>query len=201
MRLSLTSDANCVDVGANVGDVLAEMVQIAPLGHHVAFEPLPELASLLTRRFPDVEVRNAAVGACFGRAAFYRVRSAHGRSSLLRVGLDRSDIDDLDVEVVALDEVLDDEGPPALIKIDVEGAELAVLHGARRILSYHRPIVVFEHGASARASDSTSTRKIHAFLTELRYRVFDIDGIGPLNEEQFEAVARKGKVWTFVTHG
>ena len=61
MRLSLTSDANCVDVGANVGDVLAEMVQIAPLGHHVAFEPLPELASVLTRRFPDVEVRNAAV--------------------------------------------------------------------------------------------------------------------------------------------
>ena len=200
MRLSLATDADCVDIGANVGDVLAEMVQVAPYGHHVAFEPLPELASSLRRRFPQVDVHNAAVGASSMRAVFYRVRSAHSRSSLSPAGLDPSDLDEVEVQVAALDEALDDKRAPALIKIDVEGGELGVFHGARQTLSTHHPIVVFEHGASARAMDSGSTRKIHAFLADLGYRIFDIDGTGPLGEAQFEAVACEGRVWTFVTH-
>ena len=52
MALTLAEDACCVDVGANVGAVLRHMVEFAPRGRHVAFEPLPELAALLAARVP-----------------------------------------------------------------------------------------------------------------------------------------------------
>ncbi len=48
------------------------------------------------------------------------------------------------VTVGTLDESLAEQGRIDLIKIDVEGSELEVLRGGRRILERHRPIVYFE---------------------------------------------------------
>lgn len=45
---------------------------------------------------------------------------------------------------VALDDGLAHWGPPGLVKIDVEGAELEVLMGARRVLADHRPHLMVE---------------------------------------------------------
>ena len=47
---------------------------------------------------------------------------------------------------VRLDDLLERGliAPPALIKVDVEGAERQVLAGARRLLEEHQPSVVFE---------------------------------------------------------
>jgi hypothetical protein len=39
---------------------------------------------------------------------------------------------------------------PTVVKIDVEGAEVAVLEGMRRVLAEHRPVVICElHGTHA----------------------------------------------------
>jgi FkbM family methyltransferase len=200
MRLTLPIDANCVDIGANVGDVLAEMVAIAPQGRHVAYEPLPDLAARLASGFPAVDVRNAAVADIAGQAMFYRVKSAHSRSSLARSGLDAEDLQTLQVRVDVLDEALEHSYAPTLIKIDVEGAERAVLGGAQRVLEQHHPIVIFEHGTAADGFAGTPTRELHDLLSGLRYRIFDIDGTGPLGAEEFQAIVRAGKVWTFVAH-
>ena len=200
MRLSLPVDANCIDLGANVGDVLREIVAISPRGRHVAYEPLPDLAANLARRFPQVDVRNAAVGQASGEATFFRVKSSHSRSSLSASGLDPADLEPLVVRVDALDDALEPGYAPALIKIDVEGAERAVLFGARLLLARHRPIIVFEHGAAAREFDANPTRDIHGLLTSVGYRVFDIDGTGPLTQGEFEEATRQGKLWTFVAH-
>jgi FkbM family methyltransferase len=200
MRLSLPVDADCLDIGANVGDVLREIVAIAPAGRHVAYEPLPDLAADLARRFPAVDVRNAAVADAPGETTFYRVRSAHSRSSLTADGLDPSDLDAIRVQVDTLDNALAPDYAPALVKIDVEGAERAVLAGARRVLAEHHPIVIFEHGAPAEGFEGGPSREIHQLLSNLRYRLFDIDGNGPLTAEEFAAVVRRGKIWTFVAH-
>ncbi len=200
MRLSLPANANCIDVGANVGDVLREMVAIAPDGRHVAYEPLADLAADLTRRFPQVDVRNAAVADTPGEATFYRVRRAHSLSSLSTNGLDAHELEPVQVRVDTLDDALERDYAPALIKIDVEGAEREVLAGARRTLTAHRPVVVFEHGAAAAGFAGAPTRDIHELLSALGYRVFDIDGNGPLTVTEFEAIVRKGKIWTFAAH-
>src|SRR4051794_584673 len=56
MALTLAEDASCIDVGANLGTVLGDMVRFAPRGRHVAYEPLPELAAQLASEFPQVDV-------------------------------------------------------------------------------------------------------------------------------------------------
>ncbi len=196
LRLSLPVDANCVDVGANVGDVLREMVASAPRGRHIAYEPLPDLAAELARRFPDVDVRNAALSDSPGEHPFFRVKSASTRSSFFADGVDSSELEQLIVRCDVLDDALPTDYAPDLIKVDVEGAEVAVLRGAQRILHDHRPTVILEHGSAPVGA----TREIYALLTSPGLRVFDLDGHGPFSAPEFESVVEQAKIWNFVAH-
>jgi FkbM family methyltransferase len=201
MRLSLAADANCVDVGANVGDVLSEIVEIAPQGRHVAFEPLPDLARRLAERFPQVDVRASALSDEPGEAVFHRVKHAHSRSGLSARDHGDTEVERFAVHVETLDAALPADYRPALVKIDVEGAEVGLLRGATRVLEAHRPTLVIEHSLDASAHFGTTTRDVHELLSARGYRVFDIDGNGPLSLAGFEATTRAGRIWTFVAHG
>lgn len=53
-------------------------------------------------------------------------------------------------QTTTLDDYLAGHEPPTMLKIDVEGAEVDVLRGARRLLAEHRPHLLIEtHSASA----------------------------------------------------
>ncbi len=200
IAFGLAPDANCVDVGAHAGDVLADLVRCAPRGRHVAFEPLPELAADLRRRFPEVRVEEAAVADEPGRATFTRVVGAPALSGLR----DRSDgagVEHFDVRLTTLDEALPADYVPALIKIDVEGGELGVLRGAVETLRRHRPVVVFEHGRGGAAHYGTRPEDVFALLVDdVGLRIYDLDGGGPYDVEHFaaEAFAERGGRWNWV---
>ena len=80
LAFTLAPDSNCIDVGAHKGDVLRDMVRLAPAGRHVAFEPLPDFYEELVREFPGVEVRSSALSTEEGEAAFTYVKSNPGYS-------------------------------------------------------------------------------------------------------------------------
>ncbi len=186
LAASLAPDANCVDVGANVGDVLAEMVRLAPRGRHLAFEPLPALAAELTVRFPAVDVRAVALGDADEPAEFVHVITRPGWSGLRERPYPRDErLERITVEVARLDDVLPDGYVPAFVKIDVEGGELDVLRGARRTLAEHRPVMAIEHGLGSADSFGAKPQELHGLLTELGYRVFDLDGDGPYSVDAF----------------
>jgi FkbM family methyltransferase len=196
LRLSLAADACCIDVGANVGDILGAMVEAAPAGRHIAFEPLPTLAADLRTRFPAVDVREAALAREPGRRTFRHVLGADSRSGFHEDGYDEYPTEDLDVEVQALDVSLPAGFVPAAIKIDVEGAELEVLEGGMGLIAAHRPLVALEHGGPPQTS-----RAIHAMLTgDAGLRAFDLDGAGPLDEAAFLGRLAAGTHWNFVFH-
>jgi hypothetical protein len=88
---------------------------------------------------------------------------------------------------------------PALIKIDVEGAEEQVLRGAERTLAEHRPLVVLEHDRRAEHFGTSSTT-IHGLLAAAGLRVFDIDGNGPYDAAGFARRVSSHAIWTFVAH-
>jgi FkbM family methyltransferase len=182
----LAPDANGVDVGANVGDVLADIVRLAPHGRHIAFEPLPALAADLTRRFHGVDVRAVALGDADGPAEFVHVITRPGWSGLRErpyPGDER--VQRITVPVARLDDALPDGYVPAFIKIDVEGGELDVLRGARRTLAAHHPVMTIEHGLGSADYFGARPQDLHALLSELGYRVFDLDGDGPYSQDVF----------------
>jgi FkbM family methyltransferase len=157
------------DVGANVGFyTLLSSVLVHDSGHVFAFEPLPRNLAYLSRhvemnRLTNCTVLSLAVGEQPGRARFHL--GAHPSVGAL------APTGEIDVGVTSLDDqVYRGRIPgPALIKMDIEGGELAALRGGRRLLEERRPVVVLAtHGADIHAQCCT-------LLRELGYRLASLD--------------------------
>ncbi|MBR7678610.1 FkbM family methyltransferase, partial [Streptomyces daliensis] len=110
----------------------------------VTIEPVPHLArGLRATTPPNVEVLQAAATDHAGRATLWLPadgRGDRGVSSLVR----RREVHDtaLDVPCLPVDELALTE--VTLLKIDVDGSELAVLHGAERTLRRFGPALFIE---------------------------------------------------------
>jgi FkbM family methyltransferase len=183
----LAAQDSYVDVGANRGQILREAARVAPSGSHFAFEPIPSVAAELARAFPGVDCRQVALGASPGEAEFCHFRKLEGWSGLRRspeISDERGDPEFITVRVSTLDVELAGSRP-RLIKIDVEGAELDVLRGARETLTQARPLLVFEHVAAATELYGASSAQLWELLQELGYEVFSVTGDGPYGRDRF----------------
>jgi FkbM family methyltransferase len=189
LAATLGPEGTYVDVGTNRGQVLKEAVRVAPRGRHIAFEPIPELAAEVRRSFPQVDCRPLAIGARRERAEFCHFRKLDGWSGLRRnreISDERGDPELITVQVSTLDEELAGVAP-AVLKIDVEGAELDVLEGARALLARARPLIVFEHVAGAAAIYEAPVSAPWDLLSELGYEVLAVTGGGPVGRAAFAA--------------
>src|SRR4051794_9247341 len=144
LAFTLPATAHCIDVGAHQGDVLTHMVRLAPHGRHLAYEPLPDTAASLRRDFPEVDVRNAALGDTTGELPFVHVTNSPAYSGLRERELPPGAVTTkIPVRVERLDDVLPDGFQPDFVKVDVEGAELQVFRGALETLRRFRPTIWF----------------------------------------------------------
>jgi hypothetical protein len=76
-----------------------------------------------------------------------------------------------------------------LIKIDVEGAELSVLRGARKTLSRMKPSLIVEFWDEFQTEYGTSCAEMGAFLKELGYKLFWITDSGLLPYAQSTGIS------------
>ncbi len=132
-----------LDVGANIG--LFSYV-LSKLGYRVeAFEPNPYLARLIDGLgLEGVKVHAVAVSDKDGSAALNvpTCRGLHSRASLEKSVVNDCDSVVIEVPMVRLDDCsLEDVG---FIKIDVEGLEEKVLHGAMDLIRRDRPVILVE---------------------------------------------------------
>jgi FkbM family methyltransferase len=199
-----TPRSNCVDIGAHRGAILQYMVEAAPLGKHMAFEPLPGYAPRLASLFPDVDVRAIALADYDGTATFAHVIDAPAYSGFMQ----RTDAarhlrtEHISVPVMCLDEVAPANRRIDVIKIDVEGAELAVLRGASSVLHAWRPYVIFEHGKGGADACGSAPELVFRELKRADLRVFRLrdwlDELAPLGESQFVAEYERNDNYMFV---
>jgi hypothetical protein len=61
--------------------------------------------------------------------------------------------------------------PIQLIKIDVEGGELAVLQGARKLIEKYKPVIIFEAGIGGSDVYGTTPESLYAYFAYFNYRI------------------------------
>ncbi len=191
LRTTLTPESNCIDIGCHLGVMLSAFSRLAPLGTHIAFEPIPEKAAWLRTKFPEYEIHEIALSAEAQQdASFFINRGSTGYSGLNRHFEPGDELIETRVACRPLDDVLPAGRRVDFIKIDVEGAELQVMRGARRILEEQRPWLLFESTQSALAAASVTTREVFDFVDGAGYSIFlpqrFTDGAAPLDFEAFD---------------
>jgi FkbM family methyltransferase len=137
------------DIGANKGSFVYWLSRWVGQGRLVAFEPQPQFAARLKAVCAAIKLDNVRVEAkaVFSRSGAMELFVPAGHSpgaSLTHKAVEAESFATLSVPVVALDDYFDEGDRVALLKIDVEGAELGVFRGAERILRQHAPLLVFE---------------------------------------------------------
>ena len=202
LAFTLQSDSNCIDVGAHDGQILREILRCSPVGRHIAYEPLPKFFDRLVSEFPQVDVRPTALSNVKGESTFKYVRTNPGYSGLReRWYPGAEEIETITVKTECLDLSLPRGYMPALIKIDVEGAELQVLEGGIETISRYKPAIVFEHGlGAAEYYDSRPESVFDLLCRRAGLRIFDLDGQGAYTLAEFVTTFNSGQRWNFVAH-
>lgn len=162
---TIRKDSVVYDVGANVGFyTLLSSELTGRSGKVYAFEPLPRNIRYLKEhirinRCVNVSLIEAAVADKEGVAEFDG--SQHSSMGKIAPG------GNIQVRVVSLDELVSkgEIMPPDIIKMDIEGAELYALHGAKDLLCKYHPIIFLSiHGPDI-------DRACRDFLTGIGYRL------------------------------
>lgn len=155
------------DIGANCGVFCFSAAKAKKI---VAVEADPFLAFLLQQSVVlnglPVNIVPAAVWDQTGLAEFAIAKRGRASNYLVAAGGQTQTggvRGQLIVPTITLDLLLDQFGPPTIVKIDVEGAEIQVLRGASR-LSKHKPIIYIE------INDHTLVES-HAILQAAGYSV------------------------------
>jgi FkbM family methyltransferase len=177
------------DIGANIGF-------FALLGAHLsglesvqvyAFEAAPDNAEAIRvnaalNGIGNVTVICKAVSSASGRGRL-QVVDDQSWSKLEDYGEHPYTEQVIEVDLVSIDDLIaaGELTPPTLVKIDVEGAELAVLEGMRSTIDAYRPAIICElHGTH------------HEFVAAMDahgYRLINLEGTIPVSEEGASAHA------------
>ena len=157
-----------IDVGANIGDtVLTSSLRVGRTGHVTGIEAHPRTFSFLAENIALNEATNVAL-----------IHSAAGDQKGT-VNFSDSRYDDmnqvnhgnLEVPVSPLDALIESTDSIALLKIDVEGYELPVFRGARRILS-QAECVYFEVGETMCRDFGYTPRALLDVVTAVGFSLF-----------------------------
>lgn len=170
------------DIGANLGffSLLGAHLVGLDRGRVYAFEAAPDNARAIRANaelngIPNVTVIDKAVSSCSGMGRL-QVVDDQSWSKLEEYGEHPLTERVIDVELVAIDELLraGELEPPNAVKIDVEGAEIAVLGGMRETLERHRPAVICELHDTHREFLET--------MDGAGYRLINLEGPEPIDE-------------------
>lgn len=161
-----------IDAGANIGffSVLAGR-QVGDQGRVLAIEMMPVTAAMLRQNLSLNKIQSATVvekalsDQSGGTLTAHFVEGHFGMASIVRP--DGSAMQTVEVQTTTLDEEAANVERIALIKMDLEGAELNALEGAREVLARTRMILFEQLGEETRPAE---------FLRDCGFEVRNLEG-------------------------
>lgn len=204
LRRLLRPGMHLVDCGANIGYfTFLGARYVGPTGRVDAIEPDPLNRSRLQEHMqvngalPQIRIHGVAASDANGTATLYHPEGHrnHSMASLIAefIGPDNQTFT---VPTVRLDELLD--RPPDVVKMDIEGAELAALRGMTRLLVAERPPkLIMEHNP---ASSRAAGHRCGDLLRELqrvnpRYRAWWIGWrLSEMTLDEIDVMPRQGNI-------
>lgn len=183
-----------LDAGANIGEVsLFAGKRVGSNGRVLAFEPIERIAKQLEEHIAKNSMSQVTV-----------VKKALGENNAKEVPIYASCGQPIDEEHCGLGSLFgtSENGPPVqlievvtldswlahhplhrldLVKVDIEGAELAFLRGAEGSLRRFKPLLIMEIQAFSAQRAGLDPREIFDYLGELGYRTHCIGPKGTLS--------------------
>ena len=171
MAASLKKGHVFFDIGANVGfyTVLGAR-QVGSSGKVLAFEPVARNLAYLFRHVELNKLRNVMIvsAACSDSVSLAMFTAGENNAMGHLAGDGSADNRVSLVPTVSVDSVVQRTGlTPHVMKIDVEGAELAVLEGARTTLKVHGPAIFLSTHSSELRTACLDCLKGHSYQCEI----------------------------------
>jgi len=189
LKSHLPENGVFIDIGANVGTFTLVGAKLARHGMVHAFEPSEYHFQRLSRNiamngFKNVHLNKLGLFDKDTEASLFLPMKAGkmsntGAASLFRHGQDVSDTVER-VRLIRLDDYVETHGLERidLIKVDIEGAELNALGGARTSLKKFRPIVLMELDVDILERAGYTPSQVFDFWKDMDYRVQHIHNSG-----------------------
>ena len=200
-------DSNCIDVGAYRGDILRRLVKRATRGEIYGIEPISESCEYLRKEFPVVKIHNMALSDQVGQATFFHALGRPARSGLRKQKYPDPDehVDEVTIAVTTLDTLIPSGTRIDFVKIDVEGAELAVLRGGLELIRRWRPVIIFEHAEPASLEFGDNSESLRQFLSDecgmnLSSMHRWLNGEQPYGPDEFHEARLQHRVMYFIAY-
>lgn len=163
-----------IDGGANQGVFTTAFANyVGPDGHVIAVEPMPYAVDHIKNNCRINDLSNVTVfqNALSDREADVTLDFSRGVGAA-SITNDYGGADTIDVTTATIDAIVAECGVDKVdfIKLDIEGAELLALHGARDTIAQSRPVICLE--ISSYGADGAD-RAAHEFLLEQGYAAFE----------------------------
>lgn len=181
-----------VDAGTHCGQyTLVAARQIGPAGQVHSFEPDPQTFAILQKniamnKLGNVQANRVALADRVATLDFYLGHDRNFGANSLAANVFNSN-HAIQVATRPLDDYLQEQQVEQvdLVKIDVEGAELAVLQGSRALLSgRHRPFLIIEFNEQAQQGFGSSCAELAGLLQGMDYTLYRV---GPEQGAGFNA--------------
>ena len=182
----LEPDMVFIDVGANHGEFTVFAAKRLTQGQVIAFEPVSLLFHKLQRNIKINNLKNIKViqkglanknfkSTIYTRESNFEDGTKHEGLPTLYPSTTRSKICET-IELTYLDQFVESENIAKIdiIKIDVEGAELAVLQGAKKSIIDFKPIILIEVNEETSQAAGYPSRALLNYLSEMGYRFEEI---------------------------
>jgi len=181
-----------VDIGARKGHWYKNLTKTFGNNTAYLFEPTPNIADWLKRKYTNVNVEQCALSNENGKLEFH-IDLEKGGWSGLKKQRSEGKYETIFVDVKTLDDYnLSNVG---LIKIDVEGAELRTLQGAKNTIVKNKPIIYFECADVHLENYEYDANDIFDFFESINYDIIDLDFNKCTKEKLAEHTASKSSFY------